>query len=52
MIIEPSDEWIYVYSDNISIIFLRNSETMKDIISRFKSKKMVYPDGELSIYFP
>ncbi len=52
MITQPLDEWIYIYSDNISIIFLRNSETMKDFISRFKSKKLVYPDRELSVYFP
>jgi hypothetical protein len=52
MIAEPSDEWIYIYSDTISIIFLRNSDTMKDIITRFKSKKMVYSDRELSVYFP
>lgn len=52
MINDSSDEWLYVYSDNISIIFLKNNETMKDVIKRFKTKKLVYPDDELSIYFP
>jgi hypothetical protein len=52
MITELSDEWIYIYSDSISIIFLRNSDTMKDYITRFKTKKMLYPDRELSVYFP
>lgn len=52
MITEPSDEWLYVYSDSISIIFLKKSEPMKDVVERFKTKKFVYPNDELSIYFP
>ena len=52
MITVPSDDWIYIYSDNVSIIFLKNSEPMKKVIERFVDKKLVYPKDELSIYFP
>jgi hypothetical protein len=52
MISEPSDEWVYIYSDNTSVIFLRNSEINKALVERFKNKKMVYHRGKLSIYFP
>jgi hypothetical protein len=52
MITVPSDDWVYIYSDNISMIFLKNGEHMKEVIERFNSKKLVYPKDELSIYFP
>ena len=52
MITTPSNEWLYVYSDNISIIFLKKNENTKEVIKRFKAKKLVYPVDELSIYFP
>jgi hypothetical protein len=52
MITEPSDGWLYLYSDNMSIIFLKKNENMKGVIKQFKEKKLVYPDRELSVYFP
>jgi hypothetical protein len=52
MINDLSDDWIYIYSDNISMIFLRNGEHMKEVIEKFNSKKLVYPKDELSRYFP
>jgi hypothetical protein len=52
MINDLTDEWIYIYSDKISVIFLKNREPMKEVIEKFISKKLVYPKIELSIYFP
>ena len=52
MIADPSDDWVYIYSDNISIIFLKKGESMKEVIERFNHKKLLYPLNELSIYFP
>jgi hypothetical protein len=52
MISESSDKWVYIYSDNVSVIFLRNSAINKALVERFKNKKMVYPMGEVSVYFP
>ncbi len=52
MVTEPSDEWIYVYSDSIAIIFLKNNKTMEGAIKKFRSKKIVYSDDEVSIFFP
>jgi len=52
MIPDPSDDWIYIYSDNISMIFLNNSESIKYVIEKFINKTLIYPEDELSIYFP
>jgi hypothetical protein len=52
MIHDLSDDWKYIYSDKISIIFLKKKEPLKEIIEKFNSKKLVYPRDELSIYFP
>jgi len=48
----PSKDWIYVYSDNISVIFLKNQESMKDVIKKFINKSLIYPEEKLSIHFP
>ena len=52
MINDLSEDWIYIYSDKISIIFLKNGRSLKEVIDKFKSNNLVYPKDELSIYFP
>jgi len=52
MITVPSEDWVYIYSDNLSIIFLKNREPMKEVIEKFRHKKLVYSQDELSLYFP
>jgi hypothetical protein len=52
MINDLSENWIYIYSDKISIVFLKNEKSLKEVIDKFKSRNLVYPKDELSIYFP
>ena len=52
MINVSSDDWIYIYSDKISMIFLKNGEPIKEVIEKFRHKKLIYSMDELSLYFP
>lgn len=52
MITVNTDDWVYIYSDSISMIFLKNSEITKKIIERFNARQLIYPENKLSIYFP
>lgn len=52
MINDLTDDWIYIYSDKISMIFLKDGRPLKKVIEKFNSKKMIYPRDELPIYFP
>jgi len=45
-------DWIYVYSDSLSKIYLKDGVSQKEIIEQFKVKKLIYPKTKLSIYFP
>jgi hypothetical protein len=51
-LLRESKNWIYVYSDRISIIFFKNNENNKETIQRFKNKKFIYPKEGASTYFP
>jgi hypothetical protein len=51
-LIKERQNWIYIYSDMISIIFLKNNENNKEIIQRFKNKNFIYPKEGASLYFP
>ena len=51
-LIQKSSSWIYVYSDPIGIVFLRNSEKNTEAIERFKAGGFKYPSSAPSIYFP
>ena len=51
-LIQQGGPWIYVYSDPIAIIFLRNSEKNSGAIQRFKAGRFEYPKPPPSIYFP
>jgi hypothetical protein len=52
MINISSDGWVYVYSDDISIIFLKDEAPMREVIERFRHEGFVYPNGGLSPFFP
>lgn len=51
-LVQQASPWIYVYSDPVVIIFLRNSEKNAEAIERFKAGRFEYPKSAPSIYFP
>jgi hypothetical protein len=51
-LIESQEKWIYLYSDQVSFIFLKDSTKMQKILEKINKKEIVYPDKEISIYFP
>ncbi|MCK4821927.1 hypothetical protein KA005_39550, partial [bacterium] len=51
-LIATHKEWIYAYSDPISIIFVKEEDSQQKVIERLKRKEMVYPNKGLSVYFP
>jgi hypothetical protein len=50
--INKQSDWIYIYSDNISIIFLKTGDNQKNNLQKFKRNMLIYPRENLSIYFP
>lgn len=50
--IDTRRDWIYLYSDNISMIFLKSGESQEEILEKFRGKAVIYPRTELSTYFP
>jgi len=50
--IESPKKWIYIYSDQTSLIFLKDSDKMQKIIDKINRKEISYPKQEISIYFP
>lgn len=51
-LIKTQQKWIYVYSDNLSMIFVKNEESRKELLVKLGRKELVYPRKKLSIYFP
>ena len=53
-LISTQKRWIYVYSDPTSIVFLKDGESQRDVLDRFRKKELIYPDKntKLSVYFP
>ena len=51
-LIEQGSKWIYVYSDPIAIVLLRNSQKNKEALQRFKAGRFEYTKSPPSIYFP
>ena len=51
-LISAQREWIYIYSDRISIIFVKNKDSQKDIIEKLTKKELKYPQAALSRFFP
>jgi hypothetical protein len=51
-LIHQDGPWVYVYSDSIAIVFLRNNEKNKETLQRFKAGGFEYPKSPPSMYFP
>ncbi len=51
-LIHQAGPWVYVYSDSIAIVFLRNSEKNKEALQRFNAGQFEYPKSPPSMYFP
>jgi len=53
-LISTQKRWIYVYSDPTSIVFLRDGDSQRDVLDRFRKRELIYPDKntKLSAYFP
>jgi len=50
--IKAQGDWVYIYSDKTSIIFLNNYGSQKENIKKIKNKELTYPEKTPSIYFP
>jgi hypothetical protein len=50
--ISNQNDWIYVYSDRTSIIFLKNNDSNREVLIKLRNKELVYPRNTLSICFP
>jgi hypothetical protein len=50
--ISGQKDWIYIYSDPLTILFVKNNEQNSDLLNRFDQKRLVYPKKRLSSYFP
>ena len=50
--INANPDWIYVYSDDISIIFIKDEKYHQWITDKKGGGKIIYPKRSLSIYFP
>jgi hypothetical protein len=51
-LISRNKEWIYVYSDSTSIVFIRDEDLHKNVIMKLKKKELRYPKEAPSIFFP
>ena len=50
--ITEQKKWIYVYSDSISMIFVKKGDAQREVLTKLNKKKLIYPTTKLSIYFP
>ena len=44
--------WIYVYSDPTAMVFLRDNPRNRDLLARFRARRLVYPKEPVTVYFP
>jgi hypothetical protein len=51
-LISRSKQWIYIYSDPMSILFIKDDDLHKNVITKLKKKDLKYPKGAPSIFFP
>lgn len=52
LLLRDSPEWQYVYSDPVSIVFLRKTERHADVLARFKAGQLLYDRSPVSTDFP
>jgi len=50
-LLRKDPEWVYIYSDPISFIFVRNTYSQQELLEKFKNKLLVPPQSP-PIYFP
>lgn len=51
-LISTQNEWQYIYSDRVSIVFIRNNDSQRKVLKKFRNKELIYPRSELSVHFP
>jgi hypothetical protein len=51
-LIKASREWVYVYSDRVAIVFVRNDGKNRGVLDNLKAGRLIYPHKPASIYFP
>ena len=51
-LIKDQAEWVYVYSDSLAIVFIRNTVKNLKMLKQFRSGGYRYPKSAPSIYFP
>ena len=51
-LIHEKGQWVYIYSDPLSIVFVRELPHNKDLISRLKNGELRYRDLDHHTYFP
>jgi hypothetical protein len=47
-----ASNWLYVYSDNLAVILIRDSSRNEELVANFKAKKLVYSLKPPAPYFP
>lgn len=50
--LQGDPDWEYVYSDPVSVIFIRKVPSQDATLARFREHALVYDDGPLDIAFP
>ncbi|MFC1862359.1 hypothetical protein ACFL1Z_00215 [Thermodesulfobacteriota bacterium] len=51
-LLSDKKDWVYIYSDKFSFIFIKDSNKMQEYLEKAKRKEIIYLNKELSIYFP
>ena len=51
-LVEKNGPWIYVYSDALAIVFVRQNQKTTEILKRFRAGQFIYPTSPPAITFP
>ncbi|MFC1838821.1 hypothetical protein ACFL1N_04515 [Thermodesulfobacteriota bacterium] len=51
-IIANMQDWVYIYSDSLTRVFIKNGPAQREILKNLGKRELIYPEGEFSIYFP
>jgi len=46
------NEWIYVYSDPTSMVFLRDNRVNREVLKKFRKNALTYSSEKISPFFP
>lgn len=50
--VHGNNDWVYLYSDGISLVFIKDNESQRNIINKLRANELVYPEKEILPYFP